>query len=137
MRKYDILRMKPLGRDKFFNRYFYLDNIGGANAHGTGRLFVQSPTSTDITVLRSRDEPLDATEEKQNTNKPAGHGGGLHFVGQLMRAQGLDKEADFLESRIKDMSGLNNTDAATTNNYSEWWKCFDDPEDVCIVRCPA
>ncbi|RCH79542.1 hypothetical protein CU097_001680, partial [Rhizopus azygosporus] len=29
LRKYSTHRIKPLGRDKFYNRYYYLDDIGG------------------------------------------------------------------------------------------------------------
>ncbi|ORY95624.1 ATP-utilizing chromatin assembly and remodelling N-terminal-domain-containing protein [Syncephalastrum racemosum] len=69
MRKYSTQRVKPLGRDKFFNRYYYFDNIGGANAHGTGRLFVQNPSDLDLILLRERDraEYFEEQEADQTT----------------------------------------------------------------------
>lgn len=50
-----VARLRPLGKDRFFNRYWWLDGIGGMNLigqgngilYGTGRLFVQGPTEED------------------------------------------------------------------------------------------
>lgn len=67
MRKYSTQRVKPLGRDKFFNRYYYFDNIGGANAHGTGRLFVQNPSDLDLIILRERDRAEYFEQQDANT----------------------------------------------------------------------
>ncbi|KAI9479531.1 ATP-utilizing chromatin assembly and remodelling N-terminal-domain-containing protein [Zychaea mexicana] len=141
MRKYSTLRIKPLGRDKFFNRYMYLDNIGGAHVHGTGRLFVQSPSDLDLTIIRERNDPLSFTQtipvttntsnaNNNSTTPSCGHGGGIQFVSALMQAQGFAKEADFMEQRIRSMDGMANNAAATTLQTEEWWRSYDDPEDI-------
>ncbi|KAM0750856.1 hypothetical protein T439DRAFT_288911 [Meredithblackwellia eburnea MCA 4105] len=50
-----VTRSRPLGKDRFFNRYWWFDGIGGMNLigqgngilYGTGRLFIQGPTQED------------------------------------------------------------------------------------------
>lgn len=123
MRKYSVNRIKPLGRDKFYNRYYYLDDIGGTLLHGSGKLYVQSPSDTDLMVLLERDvvESIDA-----NATLPCGRGGGVKFVSQLMKEQGLVKEAEFFEDRVAKLK------QHTANPLDEWWQTYDDPEDVSI-----
>lgn len=121
MRRYNTLRIKPLGRDRFYNRYYYFDNLGGASTHGTGgRLYVQSPDEIDLTVLKERDNCMHAEDVS-----PCGHGGGVQFVVELMRAQGLSKEAEFMETQIKNLSNRNRS-----GPLPEWWRVYQDPEDV-------
>ncbi|CEP08391.1 hypothetical protein [Parasitella parasitica] len=121
MRKYSLNRIKPLGRDKFYNRYYYFDDIGGTLLHGSGKLYVQSPSDTDLMVLQERDviESIDA-----NATLPCGRGGGVKFVSQLMKEQGLVKEAEFLESRIERLK-QNKVDSV-----EEWWQTYDEPENI-------
>ncbi|KAL7318660.1 hypothetical protein PS15m_001876 [Mucor circinelloides] len=121
MRKYSVNRIKPLGRDKFYNRYYYLDDIGGTLLHGSGKLYVQSPSDTDLMVLLERDvvESIDA-----NATLPCGRGGGVKFVSQLMKEQGLVKEAEFFEDRVAKLK------QHTANPLDEWWQTYDDPEDI-------
>lgn len=123
MRKYSVNRIKPLGRDKFYNRYYYMDDIGGTLLHGSGKLYVQSPSDTDLMVLQERDvvESIDA-----NTTLPCGRGGGVKFVSQLMKEQGLVAEAEFFENRVEKLK------QNTANLLDEWWQTYDDPEDVRI-----
>ncbi|KAI9013772.1 ATP-utilizing chromatin assembly and remodelling N-terminal-domain-containing protein [Phycomyces nitens] len=118
MRKYSTLRIKPLGRDKFFNRYYYLDHIGGATTHGTGRLCVQSPSDTDKMLLMERDQP----SMDKNLTLPCGRGGGVGFVCQLMRDQGLEEESKLLEKSL-DAQPL-------CPNSEEWWWFYQEPEEL-------
>ncbi|KAF7732000.1 hypothetical protein EC973_007105 [Apophysomyces ossiformis] len=119
MRRYSTLRIKPLGRDKFFNRYFYLDNIGGGSTHGSGRLYIQSPSEIDLMTLRGREEPESVNSEAA---LPCGRGGGISFVCELMRGQGLEEESRFLEQRISDT-----TDTCVAQ---EWWETYQYPEEL-------
>jgi hypothetical protein len=123
MRKYSNHRIKPLGRDKFYNRYYYLDDIGGTLLHGSGKLFVQSPSDTDLMVLLERDavESID-----KSTTLPCGRGGGVKFTSQLLKEQGLVKESEFFEKRVQVLKH------GDTNTVDEWWLSYDEPEDVCI-----
>ncbi|KAF8961901.1 hypothetical protein BGZ46_001268 [Entomortierella lignicola] len=52
VRRYAIARVKPLGKDRFFNRYWYFDGI--TMDHGTDRLYIQSPSFLDLETIRSR-----------------------------------------------------------------------------------
>ncbi|KAI8375497.1 ATP-utilizing chromatin assembly and remodelling N-terminal-domain-containing protein [Blakeslea trispora] len=121
LRKYNTHRIKPLGRDKFYNRYYYLDDIGGTLLHGSGKLFVQCPSDTDIWILQERDfkESID-----KSIPLPCGRGGGIKFVRQLMEAQGFKAEAKFLSERIE---ALRNDNAG---EIKEWWHCYEEPEDI-------
>lgn len=58
-RNHGVARCRPLGKDRFFNRYWWFDGVGGMSldsssaartggaAYGTGRLFVQGPSPED------------------------------------------------------------------------------------------
>lgn len=58
------VRVKPLGRDRFYNRVWWFDGCGsssligggGAVQYGTGRIFVQGPSSFDQEILDRRDD---------------------------------------------------------------------------------
>jgi hypothetical protein len=84
--------------------------------YGSGRLFMQSPSDSDLMLLQERDD--ETAEEKEH---PCGRGGGVNFVGQLMKAQGLEREFGFIEEKLaKDQ----------TSATVEWWCSYDKPEDV-------
>ncbi|KAI9489420.1 hypothetical protein BDB00DRAFT_932005, partial [Zychaea mexicana] len=117
MRKYMTLRIRPLGRDRFYNRYLYLDNIGTSSTYGTGRLYVQSPSDVDIQMIRERDYPDGEPEQ------PWGRGGGQWFTLALMKAQGFEEESDWLEQRL-------NSSSEDMSSCSSWWRCYSDPEEI-------
>lgn len=56
------IRVKPLGRDRFYNRIWWFDGLGsaallgsgGVCQYGSGRIFVQGPSETDMDLLRLR-----------------------------------------------------------------------------------
>ena len=62
------IRVKPLGRDRFYNRIWWFDGMGsmsllgsgGSVQYGTGRIFLQGPSEHDIDILRRRDEDVRA-----------------------------------------------------------------------------
>lgn len=122
MRQYTTLRIRPLGKDRFFQRYFYLDNIGTPDHHGTGRLYVQSPTYVDILQLMDRDHHPSSNgvvsgpsqppppEQHSDTITPAwGRGGGREFVLALMKEQGLTMECEWLATRMDELQQQQDT----------------------------
>ncbi|KAI8971567.1 ATP-utilizing chromatin assembly and remodelling N-terminal-domain-containing protein [Mycotypha africana] len=121
LRKYHTHRIKPLGRDKFYNRYYYLDDVGGTLLHGSGKLFVQCPSDIDLKILQERDEEGSID---QNAKLPCGRGGGVSFAAQLMKAQGMERQADFLERRVAALK------QGTAEPLDEWWETFEDPDDI-------
>lgn len=57
------VRVKPMGRDRFYNRIWWFDGMGAASLlgsggvvqYGTGRLFVQGPSEFDVEMLQRRE----------------------------------------------------------------------------------
>lgn len=57
------VRVKPMGRDRFYNRIWWFDGMGSASLlgsggvvqYGTGRLFVQGPSQFDVDMLKQRE----------------------------------------------------------------------------------
>ncbi|KAI9322215.1 ATP-utilizing chromatin assembly and remodelling N-terminal-domain-containing protein [Dichotomocladium elegans] len=118
MRKYSTLRIRPLGRDRFYNRYLYLDNVGTSETYGTGRLFVQCPSHIDIQMMLER-ENIGRLDEQP---PPWGRGGGRWFILELMRAHGFQEESDWLEQKFS---------KAQDDCLSEsWWRYYSEPEEV-------
>jgi hypothetical protein len=58
------VRVKPMGKDRFYNRIWWFDGMGSASLlgsggivqYGTGRLFIQSPSVFDQEILDRREE---------------------------------------------------------------------------------
>jgi len=60
------IRVKPLGRDRFYNRIWWFDGMGSASLigsggtvqYGSGRIFLQGPSEFDIEILQRREEDI-------------------------------------------------------------------------------
>jgi len=58
------VRVKPMGKDRFYNRIWWFDGMGSASLlgsggivqYGTGRLFIQGPSMFDQEILDRREE---------------------------------------------------------------------------------
>ncbi|KAF8349915.1 chromatin remodeling complex protein [Amanita rubescens] len=68
------VRVKPLGRDRFYNRIWWFDGMGSASLvgsggvaqYGTGRLFIQGPSEFDVELLEKRkDEGIDERRREE------------------------------------------------------------------------
>ncbi|KAI9475445.1 MAG: ATP-utilizing chromatin assembly and remodelling N-terminal-domain-containing protein [Benjaminiella poitrasii] len=119
MRRYMTLRIRPLGKDRFSNRYYYFDNIGISNTHGSGKLYVNSPSDGDILLMMERDDVTDWPE------RPWGYGGGVWFIKQLMQEQGLVEECEWLARRISELQAN-----PVPTEYRGWWKYYEEPEEI-------
>ncbi len=59
---FGVGRTRPLGKDRFFNRVWWVDGMGsgtlvtsgGQATFGTGRVFIQGPNEFDLPVLKER-----------------------------------------------------------------------------------
>lgn len=66
------VRVKAMGRDRFYNRIWWFDGMGSASLlgsggtvqYGTGRLFVQGPSEFDVEMLQQR-EPGEVEERRK------------------------------------------------------------------------
>ncbi len=62
------IRVKPLGRDRFYNRIWWFDGMGsmsllgsgGSVQYGTGRIFLQGASEFDDEILQRREENVEA-----------------------------------------------------------------------------
>ncbi|PFH54635.1 hypothetical protein AMATHDRAFT_134914 [Amanita thiersii Skay4041] len=68
------VRVKPLGRDRFYNRIWWFDGMGSASLvgsggvaqYGTGRIFIQGPSEFDAETLeRRKDECIDERRREE------------------------------------------------------------------------
>lgn len=68
------IRIKPLGRDRFYNRIWWFDGCGsgslslvgsgGMVQYGTGRLFIQGPSEFDAEIIERKEESEGLTERR-------------------------------------------------------------------------
>ncbi|KAJ2660043.1 hypothetical protein IW148_003974 [Coemansia sp. RSA 1199] len=62
LRRNNIGRLAPLGSDRFFNRYYFIDGIGGCPmTGGTGRIFVQPATAAERAEVLQTQPPFVAS----------------------------------------------------------------------------
>lgn len=71
------VRVKPLGRDRFYNRIWWFDGMGSASLvgsggialYGTGRIFIQGPSEFDLQQLEKKaledHEDIDARRKEE------------------------------------------------------------------------
>ncbi|RDB28913.1 hypothetical protein Hypma_015347 [Hypsizygus marmoreus] len=68
------VRVKPIGKDRFYNRIWWFDGMGSASLvgsggvaqYGTGRIFIQGPSEFDMELLGQRkDEDIDARRKEE------------------------------------------------------------------------
>ncbi|ORZ24596.1 hypothetical protein BCR42DRAFT_458465 [Absidia repens] len=154
MRKYSTLRFKPLGRDKFYNRYYYLDNIGGGHLHGSGKLFVQSPSVTDLAMLLTNndsDNDNGKNDKGSNDKDNDDNGNDDTKTTQTSTSSATTAKPDDKNTstslfghrggisficQLMEHQGLsdkvpflkNNIQRMTDDEYLEWWESFDDTD---------
>ncbi|KAF9175485.1 hypothetical protein BGX21_010321 [Mortierella sp. AD011] len=97
-RRYAIARVKPLGKDRFYNRYWYFDGI--TMDHGTDRLYVQSPSFLDLEIIRTRADK-EKILKRQRTEDPTGVLEELLKTQEHEIAQGLALEKAAREKRLQ------------------------------------
>ncbi|KAF8310996.1 hypothetical protein DL93DRAFT_2083951 [Clavulina sp. PMI_390] len=70
---FGVGRTRHMGRDRFFNRYWWLDGMGigqlitsnGSASYGTGRIFVQGPSVFDLEVISARGEGVVEARQRE------------------------------------------------------------------------
>lgn len=75
------VRVKPLGRDRFYNRIWWFDGMGSASLvgsggialYGTGRLFIQGPSEFDLQQLEKKgledNEDIDLRRKEEESEE--------------------------------------------------------------------
>ncbi|CAL1696016.1 unnamed protein product [Somion occarium] len=113
------IRVKPLGRDRFYNRIWWFDGMGsasligsgGAIQYGSGRIFVQGPSEFDNEVLERRDGDVKARRLEEEGEE------GMLGVGEWA-------VYDTIESMDAFVAWLNPKgvrELALKNTLTKWW----------------
>ncbi|OBZ79211.1 hypothetical protein A0H81_00710 [Grifola frondosa] len=113
------VRVKPLGRDRFFNRIWWFDGMGsasligsgGAVQYGTGRIFVQGPSEFDIELLERRDEDVNARRREEEGEE------GMLGVGEWAVFNELEEVDEF----IAWLNPKGVRELALKNAFAKWW----------------
>lgn len=58
-------RIRPIGKDRFFCRYWWLDGLGGASCT-TGKVYIQKPSELDQEVLVKREAAGEQIQAKMS-----------------------------------------------------------------------
>jgi bromodomain adjacent to zinc finger domain protein 1A len=101
------IRVKPLGRDRFYNRIWWFDGTGSASLvgsggvaqYGTGRLFIQGPSEFDIDLLEQRkdEDILERRKEEEGEDGMLGPGDWAAYSDLEEVCRPLDRGIDYLE----------------------------------------
>ncbi|KAG0322830.1 hypothetical protein BGZ99_003142 [Dissophora globulifera] len=116
MRRYAIARVKPLGKDRFFNRYWYFDGI--TMDHATDRVYVQSPSFLDLETVRARRD-RERVMKRQRAEDPFGGLDELLKAQEMEIQQGLvvaDKAAKEKKLQLEKERAALDTDTDTDTN---------------------
>lgn len=155
-RRYGIARVRPLGKDRFYNRYWYFDGI--TMDHGTDRLYVQSPSFLDLEVMRTSGDK-NKILKRQKVEDPTGGLDELMRLHDQEIANGLVLEKAARERKLilekertldtddeddkdpKTRGGVANGHSPHDDQVDEsllvqriptHWSFYDEPEQVCL-----
>ncbi|EPQ60860.1 hypothetical protein GLOTRDRAFT_135465 [Gloeophyllum trabeum ATCC 11539] len=114
------IRVKPLGRDRFFNRIWWFDGMGsgsllasgGSVQYGTGRIFVQGPSEFDAEILGRRDEKdvLERRFEEEGEE-------GMLGVGEWAVYNTIEEVDEF----VAWLNPKGVRELALKNAFTKWW----------------
>ncbi|KAI8995548.1 chromatin remodeling complex protein [Trametes punicea] len=113
------VRVKPLGRDRFFNRVWWFDGMGAASLigsggtvqYGAGRIFVQGPSEFDVEVLRRREEDVDKRRREEEGEE------GMLAVGEWAVYNDVDEVREFVDW----LNPKGVRELALKNAFTKWW----------------
>ncbi|KAH9835634.1 chromatin remodeling complex protein [Rhodofomes roseus] len=113
------VRVKPLGKDRFYNRIWWFDGMGAASLvgsggtiqYGTGRVFVQGPSQFDIDILQRRDGDITARRKMEEGEE------GMLGVGEWAVFNDLEELDEF----IAWLNPKGVRELALKNAFSKWW----------------
>ncbi|KZT74701.1 hypothetical protein DAEQUDRAFT_700684 [Daedalea quercina L-15889] len=113
------VRVKPLGKDRFYNRIWWFDGMGAASLvgsggtvqYGTGRIFVQGPSEFDIEILHRRDGDVTARRRTEEGEE------GMLGVGEWAVFNDLEELDEF----VAWLNPKGVRELALKNAFSKWW----------------
>jgi bromodomain adjacent to zinc finger domain protein 1A len=114
------VRVKPLGKDRFYNRIWWFDGMGSASLmgsggvvqYGTGRLFIQGPSEFDMELLGRREEgDIDARrKEEEGEEGMLGSGDWAVYT-----------ELEEIDEFVAWLNPKGNRELALKNALTKWW----------------
>ncbi|KZT06884.1 chromatin remodeling complex protein [Laetiporus sulphureus 93-53] len=113
------IRVKPLGRDRFYNRVWWFDGMGAASLigsggsvhYGTGRVFVQGPSEFDIEILQRREEDVNARRKEEEGEE------GMLGVGEWAAYNDVEE----VEAFVAWLNPKGVRELALKNTTQKWW----------------
>lgn len=114
------VRVKPLGRDRFYNRVWWFDGmgaaslvgIGGNTQYGTGRIFIQGPSEFDMEILKQREKEGIASRRVEEEGE----------YGVLKSNEwAVYSELEELEELVAWLNPKGHRDLALKNALTKWW----------------
>ncbi|KAI0936246.1 hypothetical protein AcV5_004434 [Taiwanofungus camphoratus] len=116
---FGAVRVKPLGKDRFYNRIWWFDGMGSASLigsggivqYGTGRIFVQGPSEFDVDVLERREEDV-ATRRREEEGVE-----GMLGVGEWAVYNDLEE----IDELVAWLNPKGVRELALKNAFMKWW----------------
>ncbi|TCD64001.1 hypothetical protein EIP91_004703 [Steccherinum ochraceum] len=113
------VRVKPLGRDRFYNRIWWFDGMGAASLigsggtvqYGSGRIFLQGPSEHDVDVLLRREEDIPARRKDEEGPE------GMLGVGEWAVFDDLEVADEF----VAWLNPKGVRELALKNTLAKWW----------------
>ncbi|KAI0778099.1 chromatin remodeling complex protein [Trametes elegans] len=113
------VRVKPLGRDRFYNRVWWFDGMGAASLigsggtvqYGTGRIFLQGPSEFDVEILQRREEDVDRRRREEEGEE------GMLAVGEWAVYNDVDEVREFVDW----LNPKGVRELALRNTFQKWW----------------
>ncbi|KAH9175409.1 chromatin remodeling complex protein [Lactarius sanguifluus] len=114
------VRVKPLGKDRFYNRIWWFDGMGAASLlgsggivqYGTGRLFVQGPSALDQEILDRREEGDVRARRLEEEGED-----GMLGVGEW----GVYTDLEEVDELTAWLNPKGNRELALRNTLTKWW----------------
>ncbi|KAG6879398.1 hypothetical protein C0992_003015 [Termitomyces sp. T32_za158] len=114
------VRVKPLGKDRFYNRVWWFDGMGSASLvgsggvaqYGTGRLFIQGPSEFDRELLDQRkDEDIEGRRKEEEGED------GVLGPGEW----GVYSDVEELEEYVNWLNVKGHRETALKAALTKWW----------------
>ncbi|KAF9325656.1 hypothetical protein BG006_010861 [Podila minutissima] len=150
-RRCAVARIKPLGQDRFFNRYWYFDGV--TSMHATDRIYIQSPSFLDLETVRTGSD-MNKILARHKVEDPSGELESLlrsqsEEIGAAMVIEKIARVKKLQQERERETDSDNEEEAKASGNYeklaledqefdetkavehkSSQWSYYSEPEQV-------
>ena len=118
------VRVKPLGKDRFYNRIWWFDGCGttaslmgsgGVVQYGTGRVFIQGPSEFDAEILDRREEGVEGISSRRQEEEGED---GILATGEW----GVYTEVEEIQQLVLWLNPKGIREAALKTAITKWWE---------------